>query len=130
MRVTRIYSDERGGSHFAEIEVPTQSVTMFAGLPPFLLNRFVPPAPVKLFAVPAELEAAEQHNTPVRQLAVSLNGTVEYETSDGEVRRLAPGEILLVEDTSGKGHITRFAEGEQCFLQIPVSADWPRSPAV
>ncbi|MGH7210364.1 MAG: hypothetical protein ACREF1_02740, partial [Acetobacteraceae bacterium] len=83
-----------------------------------------PPTPVKLFAVPAELEVAELHNAPMRQLAVALNGTVEYETSDGAVRRFAPGEIVLVEDTTGRGHITRFAEGEQCFLHIPVPDDW------
>jgi hypothetical protein len=32
---------------------------------------------------------------------------VEFETSDGEVRRLPAGKAVLVEDTHGKGHISR-----------------------
>ncbi|HSU06673.1 MAG TPA: hypothetical protein VLI93_13980 [Acetobacteraceae bacterium] len=124
MRITRIYADEHGASHFSDAEVPTTSVQLFAELPPFRVNRFNTPTPIKLFAVPDELDVADWHTAPVRQLAVALNGIVEYEASDGEVRRLAPGEILLVEDTSGRGHITRFADGEQCFLHIPVPDDW------
>jgi hypothetical protein len=54
---------------------------------------------------------------------VALSGTVEYETSDGEIRRQAPGSIVLVEDTRGHGHITRFSEGEQFFLFIPIPDD-------
>jgi hypothetical protein len=37
---------------------------------------------------------------------------VEVEASDGEVRRFGPGEAVLVEDTGGKGHITRNVGGK------------------
>jgi hypothetical protein len=124
MRLTRIYADQQGTSHFADAEVPTASVTLFPQLPPFRVNRFSGPNPIKLFVVPAALRVFDWHTAPERQLAVSLNGIVEYETSDGDVRRFGPGEIVLVEDTTGRGHITRFAEGEQGFLHIPVPADW------
>lgn len=125
MRIARLYADDHGESHFADAEVPMVSARLFAELPPFRVNRFNGPTPIKLFAQPAEVDVFGWHTAPERQLAVALNGTVEYEASDGEVRRLAPGEILLVEDTRGRGHITRFAEGEQCFLHIPVPDDWP-----
>jgi hypothetical protein len=36
-----------------------------------------------------------------------LTGEVEFETSDGDIRRLPAGSVVLVEDTTGKGHITR-----------------------
>ena len=70
------------------------------------------PIRVKLFVVPAELSVADLHTAPERQFAVSLNGWVEYETSDGRgapVRSQAS--IVLVEDTRGRGHITRFDDG-------------------
>jgi hypothetical protein len=67
---------------------------------------------------------ADWHTAPERQFAISVNGWVEYQTSDGLVRRFNPGEIVLVEDTSGRGHITRFDEGEQYFLHIPVPVNW------
>ncbi len=118
MKFTRIYADQHG-------EAPTADVTLFPQLPPFRVNRFSGPSAVKLFSVPAELNVFDWHTAPERQLAVSLNGIVEYETSDGEVRRFGPGEIVLVEDTTGRGHITRFDGGEQGFLHIPIPADWP-----
>jgi hypothetical protein len=35
---------------------------------------------------------------------VVLGGQVEAEVSDGEVRRFGPGDVVLVEDTEGRGH--------------------------
>ena len=37
----------------------------------------------------------------------SLEGEIQIETSLGDVRRFCAGEILLVEDTVGKGHKTK-----------------------
>jgi hypothetical protein len=125
VRIARIYADDRDESHFAAGEVPLSGVSLFPQLPPFLVSRRTGANPVKLFAIPASLSVFDLHTAPERQLAVSLNGWVEYETSDGEIRRCEPGEIVLVEDTTGRGHITRFDDdGEQCFLHIPVPDDW------
>jgi hypothetical protein len=32
---------------------------------------------------------------------------VDIEIGDGTVRRLGPGDILIAEDVSGQGHVTR-----------------------
>ena len=47
------------------------------------------------------------HNAPRRQFVVNLSGEVEIEVSDGAIRRFGPGSILLAEDVTGKGHISR-----------------------
>ncbi len=47
---------------------------------------------------------------PQRQYIVLLDGAIEIETSDGERRIFRGGNILLVEDTSGRGHRTRNIE--------------------
>ena len=39
-------------------------------------------------------------------------GSVELETGAGERRVLGPGEILLAEDTTGQGHISRNVDGQ------------------
>jgi hypothetical protein len=122
--MARIYADEGGESHFAEGEVPLTAVNLFPELPAFQVTRLAGANPVKLFAVPAELRVADWHTAPERQFAVSLNGWVEYQTSDSHVRRFNPGECVLVEDTAGRGHITRFDDGEQWFLHIPVPPNW------
>jgi hypothetical protein len=123
MRITRIYADEHGSSHFSDTEIPLVTVSLFPELPPFRTCAFSAQGRIKLFVTPAELRVFDFHTAPERQLAVALSGTVEYETSDGEVHRLAPGSVALVEDTWGRGHITRFAEGEQLCPFIPISAD-------
>ena len=48
-----------------------------------------------------------------REVVIWRTGEVEFETSDGDIRRLAAGSITLSEDRIGKGHISRHpAEGQ------------------
>ena len=62
------------------------------------------------------------HTAPRRQFVVNLTGEVEIEVSDGETRRFGPGSILLAEDTTGKGHISRgIGNDERRTLFIPLS---------
>jgi hypothetical protein len=58
---------------------------------------------------------------------VWLDGLVELETSDGEVRRVTAGKAVLVEDTHGKGHISRRPpEGQNLILvMLPGGLDLP-----
>jgi hypothetical protein len=58
---------------------------------------------------------------------VWLDGIVEFETSDGEVRRVSAGNSVLVEDTRGKGHISRHpVEGQSLILiTLPHGLDSP-----
>jgi hypothetical protein len=47
------------------------------------------------------------HTAPRRQLVVNLTGSVEIDCGNGEARRLGPGTILLADDRTGRGHISR-----------------------
>ena len=44
------------------------------------------------------------HTAPVRQLVITLSGTLDFETRNGRHFQLATGDILLAEDTVGGGH--------------------------
>jgi hypothetical protein len=58
---------------------------------------------------------------PERLFGIVLSGFMEFETSDGAVHRLSPGEVVLVEDTQGKGHITRCSHGVTvAFIAAPA----------
>jgi hypothetical protein len=48
--------------------------------------------------------AFEWHDAPVRQLVITLSGTLDFQTRMGEHFFLHPGDILLAEDTAGSGH--------------------------
>ena len=52
------------------------------------------------------------HPTPVRQTLICLRGEVEVTASDGEKRRIGPGDVWRMEDRHGKGHHTRVTSAE------------------
>ena len=47
------------------------------------------------------------HNAPRRQYTITLTGEAEITASDGASMRVGPGDILLAEDMTGKGHTTK-----------------------
>ncbi len=49
----------------------------------------------------------DYHVAPNAQYIIYLEGEVEVQTSSGEKRVFLPGDILLANDLSGRGHITR-----------------------
>jgi hypothetical protein len=60
----------------------------------------------------------DPHPVPQRLLAVYLSGTGTIEVSDGDVRELVPGTILLAEDTTGKGHTSGVTDEEDVLVLI------------
>jgi hypothetical protein len=54
------------------------------------------------------------HTPPCRKLVIWLTGDVEFETSDGDIRRVGAGSVVLSEDITGKGHISRHPKKGNC----------------
>ncbi len=44
------------------------------------------------------------HNDPVRQIVITLTGTLDFVTRNNERFTINPGDILLAEDSTGTGH--------------------------
>ena len=111
MHYHHLYADDQGESHWRVVEVPLAE------------RSFAPPA--KSIEI-SEARAAQAalflrlaagwdepiHTTPKRQTLVVLRGVVEVTASDGDSRRIGPGEVWLMEDTHGKGHRTQVIGGE------------------
>ena len=55
---------------------------------------------------------SDWHNAPRRQYIINLDAGVQITASDGEARRIGPGEVILVEDTHGKGHLSKAIDGK------------------
>ena len=65
---------------------------------------------------------ADWHTAPRRQYVITLSGYAELEVAGGKKISLGPGSIDLVEDTTGKGHITRtLGTEDRVTIQIPIS---------
>lgn len=99
--VTRVYSDAAGESHFEVLQLPLTD----GGLIGYLSAAL----PVKeiIFREVEPFYNYDFHNAPRKQYIVLLDGGVQIETSTGEVRDFFTGEVILVEDTTGKGHRTK-----------------------
>src|SRR3981081_1455161 len=49
------------------------------------------------------VSALAWHTAPVRQLVITLSGTLDFQTRGGQHFMMKPGDILLAEDTAGGG---------------------------
>lgn len=66
-------------------------------------------------------ETANWHVALRRQLIQCVQGVVEITAGDGQKRLLRPGQFMLLEDTTGKGHIARsVGPADHIALQIPL----------
>jgi quercetin dioxygenase-like cupin family protein len=102
MNVIRVYCGDDGVTHFEDVDWPmaptsvegydrsaelSAVLTMFASQPPGYF--------------------ADWHPAPSRRLFVLISGSAEIGVSDGTTRRLAPGDVALLEDVAGPGHTMR-----------------------
>jgi quercetin dioxygenase-like cupin family protein len=71
-----------------------------------------------------------RHTAPVRQLVVTLAGTLIFSTRDGEEFPLRPGDVLLAEDTAGSGHQWRLQGSDPWRRMYVVLADGANVPFV
>ena len=117
MQITRVYTGSDGQSHFEKIEIPLQASRYGS------LSELFEAEGVIFRETPAGGEL-DFHNAPRRQFVVTLSGEVEIECGDGSKRRLGPGEILLADDTTGQGHITREIQAPRRSLFIPLPDDF------
>lgn len=127
MRCLRIYAAPDGESHFDEIDIPTTKRPVFPDIAPFELSAHYPASRIRFTCIPAAMREVGYHTVPERTLTVRLDGFVDYQTSDGEVRHVPAGSFVVVEDTHGKGHISRHSAGAQTVLWItlPNGLDLP-----
>ena len=107
MKITKIFSDEKGETHFEEVEIPLIDQGEIG-----FLSENIDVKKLQFRTVSANYDY-DFHCAPQRQYIILLNGGVEIETSLGEIRQFKTGEILLVEDISGKGHKTKNLEKKE-----------------
>lgn len=120
VKCLRIYATPDGESHFDEVEILTKNLSVHPDATPFDVSASYPASRVRFTRIPPGMSQVDWHTVPDRVLTVRLDGSVEYETSDGEVRKVAAGGFVLVEDTHGKGHLSRHSSDSQLVLWISL----------
>lgn len=106
MKITRIFTGADGHSHFEEIDVEIGKLYPGEGI----LFRHEPSGKVQ-----------DWHPAPRRQYVITVSGQGEIEISDGTKRRFGAGDIMLADDTTGRGHITRVVgDAPRAYVMVPV----------
>ena len=100
-QVTRVYSDSNGDTRFEDISIPLADAGEIGKL-----SQGFPVSSIIFREVEPSYDY-DFHNAPQRQYLILIDGGVEIETTLGEKRQFQTGEVLLLEDTDGKGHRTR-----------------------
>jgi hypothetical protein len=115
MRVHNLYVDDKGETHFRDIEIEWAEEG-----PAGKLSKRLPATGIIFREVQPSYDLA-WHPAPRRQYIINLDAGVQITASDGEARIIKAGEVILVEDTSGKGHLSKAVEGKirNCIF-VPV----------
>ena len=115
MRIHNLYTDADGQSHFRDIEVEWVEEGRGGKLSARqaatgIIFREVPPS-----------YDLDWHTAPRRQYIINLDAGVQITASDGESRVIGAGEVILVEDTSGQGHLSKAVDGalRHCIF-VPI----------
>ncbi|HEU5199251.1 MAG TPA: hypothetical protein VFU32_06420 [Ktedonobacterales bacterium] len=122
MKYVRMYADKDGDSHFEDVEVEMTLVDVSPPTPPLGVSAALPSTNVMFANTPVGWYG-EPHPVQQRLFIIYLAGEMEATVSDGEVRRFGPGSVVLVEDTSGKGHASRVLGNDTVLAVFVYLAD-------
>jgi hypothetical protein len=114
--VTRLYTGADGKTHVEEYEVPLKAQGRGTELSSTVAVTSLQ------FRRTNQNYNLDWHPAPQRQYVITLSGESEVELDGGRKIRLGPGNILLAEDTTGQGHISRaIGSGDRISLFIPLA---------
>jgi len=122
LTVWHLYADDAGVSHFREVRLPFRPAPV-PGMddPPLALSLDSAPGAAFLRLAPRQVE--DWHPAPRRVLLIPIQGASRVTTGDGVVKEFRPGDVVLLDDTTGRGHITEpVGDVDHVALIVPVGA--------
>ena len=111
---SHIYSDENGETHFRDIDIEMSEVG-----PDGTTSKRLPATGVYFRTTPADW-FFDWHPATRRQYVINLDAPNKITASDGETRIIGVGEILLIEDVHGKGHLSQAVGQMRRSVMIPI----------
>ena len=116
VKVTRLFTGPDGKTKVEEYEIPLRAQGRGTELSATVAVKSLQ------FRRTNQDYNLDWHPAPSRQYVVTLSGESEVELEGGKKIRLGPGNILLAEDTTGQGHISRaLGSGDRISLFIPIA---------
>ena len=105
-RIFHVFARPDGQSHIERLAVPS------------VLNKPLPVASVTMRVIEQGVE--DWHHAPFKTFTINLAGNIRAEMADGSTEAIGPGDLVYLEDLTGKGHVTHLLTRVTClFLQMP-----------
>ena len=117
LKYSRVYSDSEGISHFSDEQIKISGWgegREFIGT-----SLFQDAEKISFMKSSMEIDMG-WHRAPRRQFLLYLQGNGEIEVGDGANRFFNVGDIVLVEDVSGKGHKSTAGKQGVLMAAIPI----------
>jgi hypothetical protein len=123
-KLVRVYADDAGETHLADLVVPGPAEPTEGGARAHGM-RDVPTTTLQIRQLLERRPKLDLHPAPRRQLVIVLGGEFEITTTDGDHRRFGPGDCLFADDVEGKGHTHQdVGEDRLATVAIGVGDDW------
>lgn len=125
IRCVRIWTDDAGNSVFEE-----GSLNLSEGARGDVLSDLIGASSISFRETKAG-GAFDLHNAPVRQLVLTLSGSLDFMTTDGGHFSIQAGDVLLAEDTTGSGHRWKLVGQDpwrRAYIILPEDAIPPFVP--
>jgi hypothetical protein len=118
--VTRLYTGADGQSHAEDAIVAWRTAKLRGELSE---SESVPVTGAQFLRWPRGF-VWEGHPASKRQYVIIVSGHGEVDVAGGNTVQLSPGRVLLAEDVTGKGHVTRVGPDEDLvMLLVPLASN-------
>ena len=118
--ITRLYTGADGQSHASDTEVAWRPARLRAELSE---SESVTVTAAQFLRWPRGF-VWEGHPASKRQYVIIVSGRGEVDVAEGKKVQLTPGRVLLAEDVTGRGHITRVgADEDLVMLLVPLAQE-------
>ena len=120
-RFVRVYSDERGDSHFDEQSLAMTLTDLAPPAAPLPVSARQEASGFVVIQLPVAWGGDEPHPSPSRRMVYCLSGSFRITATDGETRSFGPGDALMLADTTGNGHVTEVTSSVpvNCVMKAP-----------
>jgi quercetin dioxygenase-like cupin family protein len=114
MKIARLYTGKDQQSHFEEVELSFDAAQAVQTTALQKANNVV-------FRLAPVGHVIDWHPAPRRQYVVTLSGSWEIEVAGGVKRLFKPGDVMLAEDLTGRGHVSRVVGNQpHVFMTVPL----------
>lgn len=121
VKVLRLSATADGRSRFALEEMPLELKPFAPPAPALYVSDSQPASRFVVLRLPVGWHG-ERHPSPARQILFCLSGRVRVTPGIGEPLFVGPGDVWLMEDTTGEGHETSVVSDvpfDAAVVQLP-----------